>query len=460
MFSRQELYGPDGSLLWCSNGSASSRATTDVTHLPEGSHHAVVADLLGISEDTRRTSLAEIMAESERLDLLSRRGCLPGFITVLPRGAFLHQAIEAVNEAHAARLDATRMEFPLVFDRRDADMASLTGRYEHQERMFRLHDASRQLRLSYAADPGLFAWLRGRRLHTDRLPYVIYTPMPAFRRRRSGETDLLTLNQYTLPDFHALCVEDEGYATYTWLLREAATTSRFFFGESWAHFLEIAPDLAARYPHIAGQLASVAGQFTVARYATERTRYFALKGGIDVSCGAGPVMLFNFQWDDTNGEKFDFRTLDGQAVTVIHSTLAGGWPKVLPTVVGQALAGWTPREMPVELTPDPVTVLPVEPRNTGVASGAVDNLRRNGVPAILGEGGRRSVGARVHRLRQRWGPFHTVAGDREAAGAPLTIIRTVNAESFSAETFVSRFRDRLDICRHSSGRWRDLPFTR
>lgn len=195
-----------------------------------------------------------------------------------------------------------------------------------------------------------------------------------------------------------------------------------------------------------------AGQFTVARYRTERAQYFALKGGIDVHCGAGPLMLFNFQWDDTNSERFDFRTTDGEAVTVIHSTLAGGWPKVLPAVVGQALSGWTPREMPVGLTPDPVTVLPVKPKDTDVAADAVDRLRRSGVPAALGEVGRKSLGARVHRLRQRWGPFHSAVGDREAAGSPLSITRTAKDDSFSAEMFVRKFRRSAQYLRAQSQR--------
>lgn len=305
-------------------------------------------------------------------------------------------------------------------------------------------------RLAYAADASLFSWLRGRELVGARLPYTIYSPMPVFRRRLSGETDLLTLNQYTLPDLHVLCTPQQAPMAYAKILREAAATCSLLFGETGAQFLEISPELYDRYPDLAPDMARVASQFTIARYLDRRRRYFSAKGGIDVHSGSTPIMLYNFQWDEINGPRFGIRTGHGEDIVIIHSTLAGGWPKVMPLIVGRALAGWAEREIPVGFGGQAVTVLPVIDDDIPSAVRAVNQLRSHGVPAGLGEGGRRSVGSRLHRLRQHWHPYNTVVGRREAGGEPLTLTHNSTREVCDLQTFMARYRKIL--CAVGQGR--------
>lgn len=178
--------------------------------------------------------------------------------------------------------------------------------------------------------------------------------MPSFRRRLSGETDLLTLNQYTLPDLHVLCTSQQAPMAYAAVLREAATC-RLLFGETGAQFLEISPEL----------------------------------------------------------------------------------------FVGRALAGWAEREIPVGFGGQAVTVLPVTDDDVPSAVRTVNQLRAPGVPAGLGEGGSRSVGSRMHRLRQQWYPYSAVVGRREAGGEPLALMRISTREVSGVQAFMARHEDVL-----------------
>jgi threonyl-tRNA synthetase len=455
MAIRRELYDPQGNRVWDEDSQPVQAALELVEGRPGG---AVVHELLG-HESARGCAPAEILATIERLEFVSRAGCAPGFAVVLPKGVVFEQALETLDRAHARSLDATRMELPLVFERSGAELVDLTASFESQGRMFRFEGRDRDLRLAYAADPMLFGLLRGRRLDASRLPYVVYTPLPVFKRWQTGELGLTTMRQYTLPDIHALCVPADALATYGAFLERAASSARFLFEEEWAQFLEVSPELGARFPALGSTLAAAAGRYTLVRRVERRTRYFDLKGGIDVHIGAGTVMLFNFQWDETSSERFDFRTEEGEPLAVVHSTLIGGWTKVLSAIVGQALSKQRPRTIPVELAPVQVAVVPVGAEHREAAERVAAELRERGLRVAGLAPSSKSLGARIKLLREAWNPFHAVVGDREAEGMPVVLRRPIGEGQWSVDELLAEFGARIDACRPADGDMRvDLPF--
>lgn len=426
-----------------------------LARVPTDSGQGVLQQMIGGYHGARCTN-AQILAKCERLSMLSRAGCPPGFLHVLPRGVVFDEAVEALNRNHAATLDAAVIRFPLVFERRSEDIASLTETFERQGRSFRLAEPDGDLRLAYAADPALFAWLRGRRLKRSSLPYVLYSPMPVFRRFQSGELSLLNLRQYTLPDLHALCPPSHARQVFATLLSEAAKSTRLLFGEDWTFFVEISPELSERFPDLAADAARVCAQFTHVTYLERRVRYFGVKAGINVSAGSGPVMLFNFQWDETSSRRFDFSTTDGESLVVFHSTLAGGWPKVLPSLVGRALIGWRPCTFPTELAPVQVAVFPVGPAHVQRADEVALELRQLGLRTAVEISG--SLSARVRRIRESWTPFQAVVGDRELAGAPLVVTSLSSGQHRAMEEFVHGLGNEMRHARTVAVARMDLPF--
>ena len=246
----------------------------DASALPEDAadgagRQRAIAELLDRAQQHLCTS-GEVRREMERLGFIDRRGSPPGFMITLPRGTAFERAVEALNNAHVAALNAVRIEFPLVFDGSLPAMQSLTEPYERQGRVFHLGNGDPALRLAYAADPALFSWLRGRDLHPGKLPYAVYSPAPAFRLWRSGELGLRAFRQYTLPDLHVLCLREQARDVFLALVTEAAKVTRRLFGEAFAQFIEHTDDFGRYEPNLAQDVATAGAQFTVVRPRRER----------------------------------------------------------------------------------------------------------------------------------------------------------------------------------------------
>ena len=387
----------------------------------------------------------EILDVAERLGFISRRGAPKGMLTALPQATLLDQCMDAFNSAHLEALHANRIDFPLIFDRSEHDLMELTQSYEDQDRMFRLAGKDADLRLVYAADPSLFAWLRRTRLDARKLPYTIYTPLPVFRRWLSGEISLERMRQYPVPDVHVLCEPASAMMTFADVVKHASVNARFWVAEDLALSLEIV-DQAAGDPYaLARQFARAAGCYTVLKVLPSRPRYYSVKGGLMIYAGYGLLMLYNFQLDDTNGRRFQICLDDARAVTIIHATIAGGWPKMLPLMLGRGLTGVGPRFIPPELAMHQVICLPVADRHSPLAQATADRLAGAGVRAVA-EAASGSLGARLHRLRQRWQPLRAVIGDRED-GDEAVIESADGKLALPLAKFIADCRDRFERCR-------------
>jgi threonyl-tRNA synthetase len=456
---KRELFDPSGTLLWTSNESEAKLAGV-LSEITNDNLASVVRELVGQPAQPACT-VADIMQAAEQLNYVARAGAPPGFLNVLPRGALLQYRIDSLNRGHTAALDATRIDFPLVFDRRTADLTSLTETFEQQNRMFKLTGSDQELRLAYAADPGLLSFLRGRQLDSTKLPYVIYSPMPVFKRYLSGELGITSMRQYTLPDLHGLCSQSTAADLYVVLLKSASHSSQMLFGDDCAQFIELAPEMVTRDPALASKLAQAANQYTVARHLDSQTRYFCVKGGINVYMGAGTIMLFNFQWDETNSDRFNIRLRDDpQGITIIHSTLAGAWPKVLPAFIGRALSGRTNRAVPIQYASEQVTLLPVRDSHLSACDDLKEHLNAAGFRVAISSRTNKSLGRRINELRADWRPYHAVVGDREAnTPASVTVRSTTGRDEWSLQDFFDTYSSLVNIFRSDDEPSRvDLPY--
>jgi threonyl-tRNA synthetase len=458
--ARTELLSADGEVLLEVDGALTAERLREVDGLGDDRALAVVCGVAP-EEAGGACTRNDVLAAAEQLEMVSRRGCVRGFLVILPRGMLLEHSVAAFNQPHVVALGATRMDFPLVFDRSDPAVADLTESYERQERMFRVEEPDREHRLAYAADPGLFGWLSGARLDPGALPYAIYSPTPVFRRLQSGEVGGVDRQrQYLVPDVHVLTARRDAVDAYTRCVELAADGARFWFGEDFAQFVEIVDEMHAAEPELGRRAAVAAGRPTVVRVLRRRPRYYAVKGGIVVPGGFAGVMLYNLQLDDTNGERFDVRLADGEPAAIVHATVAGGWPKILPLVLGRGLAGLGPKTLPVELAADQIVCLPIRDEHAAAAVAYAARLREAGLRVATELRFGDSLGARLRRHRAAWQPFHVVIGDREAAGQEPVIASPVEQDRLPLGAFVERFGGRLRRCAVPAPPTADLPFAR
>ncbi|MGC4865230.1 His/Gly/Thr/Pro-type tRNA ligase C-terminal domain-containing protein [Micromonospora sp. DT53] len=401
----------------------------------------------------------EVTELAEQLGFISRRGTPKGFVTTLPPGSLIDESVAQFNRGHMARLRANRVDFPLVFATDDAEMGALVSAYEQQGRMFRFDERDPSLRLSYAADPNLFAWLRHTRADPSRLPYTIISPQPIFRRFQSGELSLDRARQYHVSDVHTLCPADRAAEVFRDIVGHAAKAMEFWFGDDYCQIVDAVTgtefDCAETYEALSKSVPGV----TIVRHLAARSRYYAIKGGLYVDAGFGTVMLFNFQLDDTNPGRFDIRLDDDGPMAVIHSTLAAGVPKLLPITLGRGLAGVGPRALPPELARHQLVLVPVREHHRSGADELAATLRTSGLRVTVDAHLNRSLGHRLAALRSAWQPLFAVVGDRELAGEPLTLDGPQADDRPTLSGYLAANRERLQRCAPTvESDWTDPPF--
>ena len=379
--------------------------------------------LLNVNRDQRPIRASEVRRCAERLGFINSQGCVPGCFNVLPRGVFFENSIQCFNRRHAMELGAITIEFPIVFDHASDEMQELTKSYEQDGRMFRLGEPDENCRLAYAADPGIFNWLRGRTLDPIRLPLAIISHLPAMRRWKSGELgDLDHLRQYPLSDLHIIVANHHALTSYLENTRLGAEGARFWVDEDWVMFVDIAKNFLDQFPTIGSSIASAAKKWTLIRVYSSMPRYYSMRSGIIVDAGYADVMLYNMQWDEENPRRFQIRSKNEHPVVVLHGNMATGWPLLLPILIGRTLSNLAPRGFPVEVAPVQVCVLPVLDRHV---KDAQNWMEKNGHLRATLLGPNHPLGRRLRDVRQSFCPISLILGDRERiSGAHLTYSMT------------------------------------
>jgi len=418
---------------------------------------AAMRTLLGDIADAD-VQRSDVLRKAEELEFVSRKGVPRGFLTILPRGTVLQSRVETFNRPHLDALGAVRIDVPIVYDVENApNLRNLTQSYESQNRVFHLETPSNEWRLAYAADPNLLAYLEGRVLDPSRLPYAIASPMEVFRLLQTGECSGLERNrQYHLPDIHILC-GDDARQTFGLNLALAAKGAQFWDPEA-VLFIDVVEDFLADWPTLGTDLARIVGCPTHVRTRGTRPRYYEFKAGLVLHTGYGLVMLYNFQWDETNPTHFGLRRSDGGDVVIIHATLAGGWPKLLPWAIGRGLCGVAPMVIPPELDSPELTILPVRNEHVRHAHSLASELAGQGRDVQVDD---RDVplGGKVRQLRQRWAAHHVVIGDREVKGSTTPLVESPawGVSPCPLPAFLATMGPRFDRCQ-ARIRCRPLPF--
>lgn len=376
--------------------------------------------LASIGGDTTipRCSRNAVIRIAEELGMVSRRGMPKGFLAALPRGKMFESCLNAFNAGHLAALDANAIEFPLVFEYGSEPMVDLTAPYVAQDRMFALTGPGDGLRLAYAADPNLFAWLAGQTLATAGLPYAIYSPQQVFRKLQSGEISVQRVRQFRVPDIHILATPDDAAARYLHALELAGDGTDFWFGADYTHVLDSVIGTRHDDDGFYRDAAKAARGVTIVRRMDGHSKYYSQKTAVLVYGGYDNVMLYNIQLDETNAPRFDIRTDDGQYPTVIHACAAMAGSRMLPLILGRGVAGVAPQVIPPELDTTQVVFVPVRAEHADHARTLADSLLTSGVRATVNTDFPRSLGARLSQLRRGWQPLYSVVGDRELATAP------------------------------------------
>lgn len=440
-FQRFEFYDPKGNLLLQGTNNELAQC------LKLSIDKRLIEVLSHLCIDRKGKSGKGVLRQANELGFLSVKGNAPGFYTLLPNGTLLQEIVEAFNRQHIESLKAERIDFPAVYEQSDSALKTLTQTYEADGRIFRLH-SSKELRLSYAADPGLFSWLSGKKINEEDLPYCIYSPLTGFRKWKSGElSPMYKFNAYHIPDFHQLIPPEKGVEHYMRCAELSSDGARFWFKEDWIHVLETDEGSLHTFREIAPQLARIVKQYTLFRISSEKPRYFSLKSGFMINAGFCAMMLYNLQLDNENGQRFDIRLPNARFLHIIHGTLAAGWPKLLPIIIGRGLYGVSPMVLPIELSPVQIRILCILPDHAAKANNLKIELEKLGLRVEM-DARKTRLSDKLRQLRIDWIEHYIVFGDLENQN--LNNVRIESWVTNQNSTGITQFlenRPQLERCR-------------
>lgn len=416
-----------------------------------GESYNVIAKLCGAKmrkDDQPWVRPQEVTKAAEELDFISHDGCAPGFFVLLPAHTHLDRVTQAFNKNYLDSLNAQEIEFPLIYDNRSPGMEDLSQTYEAQNRVFRLDENDKNLRLSYAADPSLLSWLRSRTLLSGRMPYTIVSPVLAMRRHPSGELGPYNKSrQYKLPDVHMLSTQEQAASNLLNLVELNSKSAEFWVGNHYAQFLDATPEFLDNNPGLPEKMAQRAGTFTLLNTLAEQPRYYAMRSGVMVDSGMGAVMLYNIQWDEQNPQRFNIKMEDQTYPVIIHGNALAG-SGLLNTLLGRSLAGVSPKIIPPEIALSPVILIPLKDAFTEAAQAQADRLTAQGMKTSIMPV-KKSLGKTLWELRDKWQGAFAVIGDKEKDASHLTLQQGREADPIEESKFILRHIERMNRCRAS-----------
>jgi threonyl-tRNA synthetase len=455
-YSFTHIYDPEGNLVW--SGPYGQRSVALVL-ISETRQNLTLKRLLAASQiGVKRIDSAKVLRTAVELGFVDTNGTPIGFLNTLPRGAYLNECLSAYDRNfYLPRIKSHRVDFPLVFDSSQADMAALIHGFEKQGSLFAI---SKDLRLSYAADTGFFPWLRGRKVDSVKTPYTVYSPTNYMRKGKSGELNGLNrVHQFGFPDLHTICTEENGLDRYTEMAAVAADGMRFFLNDDWAQFIDIEEKFLKRNPEIPSRLAREVKQWTVVHEFPIRPRYYSMRSGLVCDAGFGQIMLYNFQWDDTNAERFNIQFVDrGDNPVVIHSTLMGGISRLLPVLISRGLIGDTLKIIPAELSRWQLSLIPTSVGEIQAATEIGECLRQNGIAAKVIKP-EFSLRKKIGLVIQNWDQYYAVIGKKEASGDEVFVQSRPGLPAQNLSSWMEQIKLKLTLCQKDIVPWEvDLPF--
>lgn len=324
--------------------------------------------------------------------------------------------------------------------------------------MFRLDDRDKGLRLSYAADPGLFSWLRNTKLISSRLPYTIVSHTNMMRRHLSGELGPLgKTREYKLPDMHRFVSKEDAEQNLLNIVSINSHSLKYWVNENYAQFADITEDFLEQHLQLPSKMAIAANRYTIINTFKHQPRYYRMRNGMMADSGTGATMLYNIQWDEENGPRYNIKQDNGEYPIIIHFNALTG-AGLMNTVIGRSMAGVAPKVIPSEFNPVPVVFLPVQEEFVQAAHEHAIRLKNEGINSSI-ELSKKSLGNAIWSLRNRWQTAYAVIGEKEAGAPSLIFDQGHEASQITEREFVENYKERAKRCGHGyKSPHNNLPF--
>jgi len=441
------LFNAEGDVLW--EGPYNERFKL-LDFVNEPGLIKIARHLCGISDKNYTNQTRTALKMAEDINVVSRKGCYPGFINIMPAGMLIERCMTAFNKRHLKELNAVEINFPIVFDYSHDDIKKLTETYENNSRMFKIEEGGRDCRLSYAADPGLFSWLRGQVLNAKKLPYTIYSEIQALRRFSSGQIGHFEyMRQYLLPDIHILVKKQQAEELYLKNISLGATGARFWMNEEWAQFIDVTKEFYMSKPDFCKRIAMTAKKLTIVNILKKQPLYYKMRSGIMLDAGRSSILFYNTQWDEDNIERFKISSNDNSELVILHANVAAG-SGILSVIFGRASVKLSPKIFPLELAPTQLAFIPYSEKEIDKSIEYNNCMINKGIRSAMIYS-KKHINEKLLDIIKEWIPYYSIIGPREIKNDFYLIESNLErGVKLTPEEFFLRYKDRLDLCRPTS----------
>jgi threonyl-tRNA synthetase len=434
-YKRCEVYSPSAELLWVGEHHRRSDA---IKCIDPRLINVALGNILGCGEridGSKSPTESKILEFAIDQEFISTKNNAHGFITALPKAKIIQRVVEAINEEHYQFLDATEISFPIVYDNSSEELNQLTHSYDSDARIFAVESKNENLRLAYAADPGLFLWLKNKMFKKGSLPYSISTELNVFRKYKSGELGgFPTLREFPMPDIHIICNKSDALNLMCSNLNFASKKMQRFFNGTWIFSMDIVEELLEEIPHLLSDVCKAVNSICVINVLKEKPRYYSIKTVFMMDAGERSIMNYNMQWDEVNPQRFNISSEEGEPLVVLHGTLMHSWYKILPVYINKHLTYQTNELLPVCFSPVQVALIPLNQEHYKVAEKIKNDFNRLGIrgQVIKLE---KTLSKTLSKIKKRFIPYFLVVGDSEIRNDEYFIKNISTQEKINSECF-------------------------
>lgn len=434
-YKRCEIFSKNGDLLW----SGEHQNRLDAINKIEKEHVSVsLGHILGaktrIDKSVSPTE-KEIIQFAVENEYINTDNNVPGFITVLPKAKIIQRIVEAINEEHYQLLNACEITFPTIYDNSSEDFIDLTKSYANEARIFSVDEHEKGLKLAYAADPGLFSWLKNKTFNKRHLPLAISSELNVLRKYKSGELGgFPTLREFPMPDLHIICEKKEALLIMCKNLSFAAEKMKKYFSDTWVFSMDITEEILKEEPNLINNVCTAIGSTCVINTLSEKPRYYSIKTVFLMDAGERSIMNYNVQWDEENPKRFNIKSDSGEPLVIIHGTLMHSWYKVLPVYINKFLTYGGDQLMPLHFAPIQLMLVILDDIYRPAAEEIKSELMALGIRCQFISCGKKLSNA-LSKIKKYHIPFFSIVGEKESKTGEYAIKNTISGKEVEIDKF-------------------------
>ena len=396
----------------------------------------LVMHVMGTKKSTHVVNHMHVMQQLEWIDYEPASD--KGHFRFYPKGALIRQLLSTwCEQVSVDTFGALPIKTPFLYHSNTVAVREHIGIFSESVYAVSQNQNQDRFVLRFNDDLGLYTVMKDAQITCSHMPLRIYEQTHSFRYLESGGVSGIQKARYfLLNDVHSFCPDlREGLAEYQEIHRLMMAIATELGLHPVTHF-QVPQSF---YPEVKATMTAMLNgdEKMLVEIIPRQKQYWVMKHIVHTH---HMQRLFHVQFDLESSERFGihYKAADGSKgdYTVIHSSL-GTIERWMLIVLEDALKK-DPPVLPLWLAPTQVRIIPIsEEKHLGYCLGVAEELKKHRIRVDVDDRNE-SMSWRIRGAEREWVPYVVVCGDKEQAGAPLSVrIRGAKQEQMSVAELAS-----------------------